>query len=200
MYCNIMETYVKFTEKNILDYLKIILDVNYDKKIAVELTKAYINARYYGYNQEELQKISKNVFNSLKLKYDKLKIKFPKKEKIVLETFYLFKYIFYIDELKENKTLEEVVDAINTRRINKYKIQKDTGFKKQFAKRVEKDCLKRKEFLNKFNTEQFELIINNNIFIDNLYDVSIKNNIKFKDIFKEEAIESIFNKRVNCGR
>lgn len=200
MYCNIIETYINFTEKNILEYLKMILEINYDKKIATELTKSYIDARYYNYgDSENVKTFNKKVFNSLKLQYERLKQKYPKKATLILETFNLFNYIFYIDGLKKDRTLEQVAKSVFLRRVKKYKIQneEDKTFIKEFLKRLEDDNLKRKEYLKQFNTDKFELIIKKDNFMDNIFNVSIKSNVKFKDIFKDEAIERVFNKRIN---
>lgn len=203
MYCNIMETYIKFTEQNILDYLKNILEEKFDRKIAVELTKTYINTRYYGYgNDGTIKSFSKVVYNSIKLQYEKLKRKFPKKDEIIAETFFLFKYIFYIDGLKKDKTIEQVANAVSIRRIKKYNKQKEqeTKFVSEFIKRVESDNTRRKEFLKKFDTDKFDLVITKNSNLDFLYDVSMKSNLKFKEVFKEEAIEQVFNKRISSRR
>lgn len=196
MYCNIMETYVNFIEKNIFDYLKSIQEVNCDKKIATELTKTYINTRYYGYGLEKKEKsLSKCIFNNLKLQYDELNKKFPKKEKIIQDTFYLFKYIFYIEGIKKDKSLDEIVNEISTRRVKKYNLPEKTEntFKTKFKKRVESDISRKSKFLENFNSDKFELIIEPNENIKNIYDVTIKSNIKFKDIYREDALENVFN-------
>lgn len=201
MYCNIMETYIDFTQKNIIDYLKMILVTKFDKKIANEFTKAYVDVRYYGYNIEEKRNLSgKSVLEYLALENEKLQEKFPKKEEIILEVYEIFKYFLYIDGVKSGKELDEIVELISKRRIDKYNIQAEEQkeFEKQFLKRIKSDDLRRKEFLNKFETEEFELIIKKITHSEKVFNISIKSNVKFKEIFKEEAIERVFNKRINC--
>lgn len=196
MYCNILETYISFTEKNIIEYLKLILGINYDKKIVSELTRTYIDSKYYGYNVDlSNKKFSKEIFKNLKLKYDNLLKKFPKREAEVTEVFYLFKYIFYFEGLKKDKTIDVLIEEISKRRIKKYNFieENEPVFKAEFKKRVESDEEKRNKFIAEFNTEKFELIINKNNDYNTFFNVDLNHNIKFKEIFKEEAIENVFN-------
>lgn len=203
MYCNIMETYIEFTRKNIMDYLKIILGTSFNKKIATDFTKAYIDGRYYGYNIEEKRNLSgKSLMEYLAVENEKLKEKFPKKENIVFETYELFKYFLYIDGVKNGKEFDEIVSLISKRRTDRYKIPQteEKEFEKQFLKRIKSDELRRRDFLNKFKTEEFELIIKKITYSEKVFNVSIKSNVKFKEIFKEEAIERVFNKRTYSRR
>lgn len=196
MYCNVLETYISFTEKNITEYLKLILELNYDKKIVSELVRTYIDSKYYGDNIDlSNQKFSKEIFKNLKIKYENLLKKFPKREAEVTEVFYLFKYIFYFEGLKKDKTIEELVEEISHRRIKKYNYveENEPTFKTEFKKRVESDIAKRNKFITEFDTDKFELIINKNNDYNTFWDVDIKHNVKFKEIFKEEAIENVFN-------
>ena len=50
---NIMDTYLKFTEKKIKKYMKTIFARFYDEEIVSEYLKTYINARYYNINNTE---------------------------------------------------------------------------------------------------------------------------------------------------
>lgn len=196
MYCNIMETYIKFVQNNIIEYLKIMLELKFDRKIATELTKTYINSRYYGYDiDEETKNLSKATFNNLKLQYEKLVKKFPKKDDCALETFYLFKYICYIDGIKKDKTLEQIVEEISIRRVKKYDIQDKTDeeFKKTFLKRLISDDTRKKEFMKKFETDKFDIILKRNTNENKIFDVVMTHNLKFKEDFKEDAIERVFN-------
>lgn len=196
MYCNVLETYISFTEKNITEYLKMILEMNFDKKIVSDLVKAYIDSKYYGYNIDLAnQKFSKEIFKNLKLKYESLLKKFPRKEAEITETFYLFKYIFYFEGLKKDKTTEQIAEEISQRRVKKYNYVTDNenAFKSELIKRVESDKSRRVEFLKQLDTDKFELIISKNHDFATFYDVELKHNIKFKEIFKEEAIENVFN-------
>lgn len=196
MSCNIMETYINFTQKNILSYLRIILQDKYDKKIASELTNTYIDARYYNYTIDDSTKIlSKKIFKCLCKKEERLKEKFPKKQNIIVQTFYLFKYIFYIDGVKNDKAFSELIEEIYVRRIKKLGISKQSSenFKESFYKRVEEDNLRRTKFLKNFETDSFELVKHKYSLLKNTYNISLKSNVKFKDIYKEEAIENVFN-------
>lgn len=196
MSCNIMETYINFTQKNILNYLRIILQDKYDKKIAADFTSTYIDARYYNYTVDDSTKVlSKKIFKCLCKKEKNLKEKFPKKQDIISQTFYLFKYIFYIDGVKRDKQINDFIQEIYNRRIKKIGITKesDDHFKEDFLKKVEQDNLRRSKFLKSFETESFELVKHKYNLLQNAYDISLKSNVKFKDIYKEEAIENVFN-------
>ena len=48
-----MDTYLKFTEKKIKKYMKIVFSVNYDEEIIEEFLRTYINARYYNVQNSE---------------------------------------------------------------------------------------------------------------------------------------------------
>ena len=50
---NLMDTYLKFTEKKIKKYMKIVFSVNYDEEIIEEFLRTYINARYYNVQNSE---------------------------------------------------------------------------------------------------------------------------------------------------
>lgn len=196
MYCNVLETYISFTEKNIIEYLRMILEKKYDKKIVSELTKAYIDSKYYGYNVElENQKFGKEIIKNLKIRKINLTKKFPKKETDITETFNLFKYIFYFEGLKKDKTLDEIIEEISRRRVKKYNCMpaQENNFKVGLKKRVEADIEKKNKFIKEFDTDKFELIVSKNRDYSIFYDVDLKHHIKFKEVFKEEAIENVFN-------
>jgi len=191
-----METYINFNKKNFLDYIKMILGSKYDRKIAIEFVNRYVDARYYNYLvNEETKSFSKRIVDSLTAKSKKVIRKFPKKEDIVEETLQLFKYFLYFDGVRNERTLNEIIDLLSLRRVKKYKFDKngEKAFKTQLFQRVKSDVARKKNFLEAFNTDKYELIFRKSSVMPNIYEVDIKHNLKFSDIYKEDAIEHVFS-------
>ena len=99
---NIAREYIDFSKKNITKYLKIILDKYYAKKIVDPLLEVYINVRYY--NNEDIK--YKNFISNINyyLRQKAIEMKENEDEDTIFKiknTFYLFKYILYFDNVEE---------------------------------------------------------------------------------------------------
>ena len=57
----VVEEYIEFSKKNILKYLKLILEKYYDKEIVSSLLETYINVRYYNYYEAKCKSQEANI-------------------------------------------------------------------------------------------------------------------------------------------
>ena len=61
MSCNVVNEYIKMTEKNIKKYFNLILDKKFDAEIFSHLFKEYVNVRYFNL----YERVSKNNENNI---------------------------------------------------------------------------------------------------------------------------------------
>ena len=107
---NIAREYIDFSKKNITKYLKIILDKYYAKKIVDPLLEVYINVRYYNNEDIKYKNFTSNINYYLRQKA--IEMKENEDEDTIFKiknTFYLFKYILYFDNVEDYESLKKVI-------------------------------------------------------------------------------------------
>lgn len=194
---NFIKNHINDTQKNFKKYNSLILKSKYDKEISDELIQTYIDARYYNFGVDpKIRIFYRRIYSALKKKSEELIKKDPSKKEIVENTLVLFQYYFYLDNVREGIDLENITDSILEMRVFRLKLRsalKD-GFKEEFPKIVKKELLDLDKLIEKYSSKDFELKINK---VDskenNYYNVSLKYNFGFPEIFSEDVIESVFN-------
>ena len=182
----VVEEYIEFSKKNILKYLKLILEKYYDKEIVESLVETYINIRYYNIDQKT-KNLEKNINYYLKQKVTEILDEKEKKIKII---FYTFKYILYFDNVKEYDNLKNLIEEIVEYRKS-ISLENDE-FKDEIIKLIKENEKRKQKYLEAFKSDHFLLdqIKTNK---KNVYFVELKNNIKFNKIYSSYSINKVYN-------
>ena len=182
----VVEEYIEFSKKNILKYLKLILEKYYDKEIVESLVETYINIRYYNIDQKT-KNLEKNINYYLKQKVTEILDEKEKKKKII---FYTFKYILYFDNVKEYDNLKNLIEEIVEYRKS-ISLENDE-FKDEIIKLIKENEKRKQKYLEAFKSDHFLLdqIKTNK---KNVYFVELKNNIKFNKIYSSYSINKVYN-------
>ncbi len=193
---NVMNEYSKITIKQLNEYMKLILDSKYNKSICDEFTNVYINIRYNGLLEARRGITVRNtLLVSLKEKKDSLLEKMPDKQKNIEYTYLFFDDCAYFDTAEKNENLENQVENIMNYRseyLEKDETEEEKrNFKIELKKIIKENIKEKDDFLNKFNTNEFQLKVKN--YNDNVQKVELEYNIKFSMIYSMEAIEKAFN-------
>ena len=180
----VVEEYIEFSKKNILKYLKLILEKYYDKEIVESLVETYINVRYYNIDQKT-KNLEKNINYYLKQKVTEILDEKEEKIKII---FYTFKYILYLDNVKdyEKSIIEEIVEYRKSISLE------NNEFKEEITKLIKENEKRKQKYLEAFKSDHFLLdqIKTNK---KNVYFVELKNNIKFNKIYSSYSINKVYN-------
>lgn len=180
----VVEEYIEFSKKNILKYLKLILEKYYDKEIVESLVETYINIRYYNIDQKT-KNLEKNINYYLKQKVTEILDEKEEKIKII---FYTFKYILYFDNVKEyeKNIIEEIVEYRKSISLE------NDEFKEEITKLIKENEKRKQKYLEAFKSDHFLLdqIKTNK---KNVYFVELKNNIKFNKIYSSYSINKVYN-------
>lgn len=182
----VVEEYIEFSKKNILKYLKLILEKYYDKEIVESLVETYINIRYYNIDQKT-KNLEKNINYYLKQKVTEILDEKEEKIKII---FYTFKYILYFDNVKEYDNLKNLIEEIVEYRKS-ISLENDE-FKDEITKLIKENEKRKQKYLEAFKSDHFLLdqIKTNK---KNVCFVELKNNIKFKKIYSSYSINKVYN-------
>lgn len=178
--------YIEFSKKNIIEYLKIILEKYYDKEITLKLLDTYIKVRYYNYYEIKYKDPEKNINYYMKKTVEQ--IKEDVKSKI---TFYIFKYILYFDNVKECNDIKKLIEEIKDFRIKTLKLI-DEDFSNKLINLVKENQKRKNKFLISFNSEQFK-IIKKSTNHKKVIQVDLEYNIKFNKIYSSYSINKVYN-------
>lgn len=194
---NIIGNHIRKTEKKLKRYCSIILRQKYDFQITTELIKTYIDGRYYNYFENPQSKIFyKNLQDAVINKGEELKKKNPDKTEKIEFTVELFPYFFYFDYVRNNVSIQEIIQEIDDKRKNKFAIKnadKD-NFIFEFTELIISNLKEVEQELEKYTTNDFELKIKKvNPKNNKIYEVNLDYNFKFPQIFSKEAIDLTFN-------
>lgn len=194
---NIFEKHINNTERKFKRYTSMILKSKYDRIITEELIKTYIEARYYNYEINKKTRIFyRRIYEALKKKSEKLKTKFKDKKEIVENTLDLFQYYFYFDYVRNNKSIQEIIEAIDEKRKDRFNLRSaDTdNFIFDFMELVVNDIEDIEATIEKYSSSDFELrfrkIDQNN---KNYFRAELDYNFSFPEIFSREIIDYTFN-------
>ncbi len=193
---NIMDEYTNFTKRCLNNYMKYILDKQYDKGIVNRYIDKYIDVRYSNYLDEatESATLSKKINKGLKEVTDSLEETLPvSRIERIRNIEKIFKYVHGLDTSYLLESRSKVIENISIIRTELHK-EEDPGFSSTFDKMLREDIKKKKEFLDSFNSDTFSLVktkINKN---SNLLRVSVKDNIKFPELYSDIAIDKARHK------
>ena len=182
----IEQEYIEFSKKNIIEYLKLILEKKYNKEIALKLLDVYIKVRYYNYYEEKYENEEANINYYMK------QVAMENKEnEEIKQTFYIFKYILYFDNVKQCDDLKKLVKEINEYKINVLKQVSET-FENELIKMVKENEKRKHKYLNSFSNNHFQIeLINTNK--RKVEQVKLNYDIKFNKIYSSYSINKVYN-------
>lgn len=211
---NIMDTYLKFTEKKIKKYMRMIFAHYYDDEIVGEYLKTYINARYYNirntekparafylrildeleFKQNILIRKNEEVAENIEEKQAKLKIINNVKE--VFGYILFFDNVRNVDNFKSINSIKEIIKKIMQTVNSEFKIKTTKDFEETFYKEITSDILEKEIFLDKFETDEFLLKFENSTIRDDLYYTVLEHNIRMPVQYSELAIEKVYTEGI----
>lgn len=194
---NVGETYINLISNEITQCLKLIFEKKYSKKISDKYIEAYLNIRFYNYYEREKNlTFRKNYLKSLKSKEKWLIEEYPDiNEKYIENVGFFCYYLLYFDRISYSCNVDETIEKL-------YKIRKrllnidDETFKKEFKKTIENNEKQRQLFLDKFETEDFNLKITDYVDSKNVKKVKLGYNIKFPEIYSKITIDKVFKEGI----
>lgn len=192
---NIAKEYIDFSKKNIIKYLKVILEKYYNKTLVDSLLEEYISVRYYNNEERKFKSLEANLNYYLKEKSKVLNSDADEEMSFrIKNTFYLFKYILYFDNVLECESLKEKILEIDEFR-NETLCLNDMLFVDNFYKLVKENELRKAKYLKSFDNEKFLLDVfkTNNSKVNKL---KLNNTIKFNKIYSDYSIDKVYNEGV----
>lgn len=192
---NIAKEYIDFSKKNIIKYLKVILEKYYNKTLVDSLLEEYISVRYYNNEERKFKSLEANLNYYLKEKSKVLNSDADEEMSFrIKNTFYLFKYILYFDNVLECESLKEKILEIDEFR-NETLCLNDTLFVDNFYKLVKENELRKAKYLKSFDNEKFLLDVfkTNNSKVNKL---KLNNTIKFNKIYSDYSIDKVYNEGI----
>ena len=207
---NLMDMYLNFTEKRIKKYMRMIYSVYYNEEIVSEYLKTYINARYYNIRNTEkpARAFYLRIIDELEFKKDILikknevetedREEKEEKLKLINNMQEVFEYILFFDNVrkienfKKIDSLREIVKKIMEIVVAEYNIKNSKENEEKIYKEITSDMLEKEVFLDKFETDEFIINIENCEQREDLYFAKLDHNIKMPIQYSETAIEKVF--------
>ena len=212
---NLMDTYLNFTEKKIKKYMKTIFAKYYDEEVVGEYLKTYINARYYNIRntdkparafylriQDELEFKENILHKKNDTETEDIDEKLEKR-KIIKTVKEVFSYILFFDNVRniENfKNIDSMKEIVSKMMQIVTKEFEDINTSKELEEKLNKeitsDMLDKEVFLDKFETEDFILDIEECDAQEDLYFVKLDHNVKMPMQYSEAAISKVFTEGI----
>ena len=211
---NLMDTYLKFTEKKIKKYMKIVFSVNYDEEIIEEFLRTYINARYYNVQNSEkpARAFYMRILDELEYKEDMLMEKCDAEAEsldekqsrlnLIHSIKEAFGYVLFFDNVRniENfktiDSLHEIIEKMLESVEKDFDIKNPKDVEEKLYQEVKSDMIEKDIFLDKFETDEFSLVFENANFDENFYFVELEHNIKMPMQYSESAINKVFTEGI----
>ena len=193
---NILEKHISRTQKRLKKYCNLILKSKYDKDVSEELIQTYIEARYYNYGVDTKTRVFyRRIFDAVKKKSEKLIEKEPDKQEVIEYTLSLFQYFFYFDFVRRNIQIDDVVDKITEKRIEKFNLRsaESDGFDEGFKKLVKEEIEEIEFSFDVYDSSDFKLDF---VKLDSkgMYNrVNLLYDFVFPEIFSQDAITETYN-------
>lgn len=190
---NVFEEYIKFVETFLINYFKLLLGTEYERKLVIPFIDKYLNVRYYNkcvYENEpkfikrlnkELNSVAKEVITEHETKIEKVK-----------NIFALFSYVMYIDGCVKYSNLNTLMKTLySDKNITLYY---DEGTKKEVNALVREFVNKKISFFNLFKAEEFYL--KGKKFADHIYHVDLGQNCNLSKLYSNYAIQKAYDSEV----
>lgn len=210
---NLMDMYLNFTEKRIKKYMRIIYSKYYNEEIVTEYLKTYVNARYYNIINTEkparafyLRIIDELDFkkNILIKKNEEVEDRDERAQNFIIINSVkdVFEYILFFDDVrkienfKKIDSLREVIKKIADKIMLDLEIKMSKDTQEKLYKEVTSDLLEKDIFLDKFDTDEFYIMVENCEQRDNLFFTTLGHNVKMPMQYSDTAIEKVFTEGI----
>lgn len=210
---NLMDMYLSFTEKRIKKYMRIIYSQYYNEKIVAEYLKTYVNARYYNIRNTEkpARAFYLRIIDELNFKKDILIKKNEEVEdidekaqnlKIINNVKEVFEYILFFDNVrkienfKKIDSLREIIEKIADKVTLDLEIKMPKDAQEKLYKEVTSDLLEKDIFLDKFDTDEFYIMVENCEQRENLFFATLGHNVKMPMQYSDTAIDKVFTEGI----
>lgn len=210
---NLVDIYLNFTEKRIKKYMKIIYSQYYNEEIVAEYLKTYVNARYYNIRNTEkpARAFYLRIIDELNFKKDILIKRNEEVEdreekeqnlKIINNVKDVFEYILFFDNVrkienfKKIDSLREIIEKIADKVALDLEIKMPKDAQEKLYKEVTSDLLEKDIFLDKFDTDEFYIMVENCEQKENLFFATLKHNVKMPMQYSDTAIEKVFTEGI----
>lgn len=180
------QEYIEFSKKNIIEYLKLILEKKYNKELVLKLLDIYIKVRYYNYYEPK----SKNEETNINY-YMKQIVMEDKENEELKQIFYIFKYILYFDNVKPYDNLKELVEEINEYKKTILKEENET-FETELIKLIKENEKRKQKYFKSFSNEHFQIELKNTN-KRKVSKVNLNYDIKFNKIYSSYSINKVYN-------
>ena len=211
---NLMDTYLKFTEKKIKKYMKAIFSSYYNEEFVSEYLKTYINARYY--NVQNTEKPARafylRILDELNFKEDTLMKRCEEEAQTLDEKQNklnlihcineVFGYILFFDNVRniENfktiDSLKEIIEKIAEIVDSTLDIKMAQEIEDKLYKEIKDDMLEKDIFLDKFSTDEFMLEFESTKFDEDTYFVNMTYDVKMPMQYSDSAIEKVYTEGI----
>ena len=211
---NLMDMYLNFTEKRIKKYMRIIYSQYYNEEIVSEYLKTYVNARYYNIRNTEkpARAFYLRIIDELEFKQDIL-IKRNEEQtedrderqenlKMIQNVKEVFTYILFFDNVrkvenfKKIDSLREIIKKIMDVVSTEYVTKKQKDIVEKLYKEVTSDLLEKEIFLDKFETDEFTITLENCEPKEELFIAKLEHDVKMPMQYSESAIEKVFTEGI----
>lgn len=183
---NVMNTYLKFNRKRLINYSKIILEKYYNKTIFEGLIDTYFNLRY----TELPSGLCAKVINKDLVKKAEILSKDNDVDDIKLILSY-FPFIYYLDGFLK-KDIDVIEDKVNDFRFKQLNLEPiDDELKSTWIsdkKRIDK-------YLDSFDSKEFYLSTGKTR-VKNLYKTEVMHLVKIPKLYSDYAIDKVYNRGI----
>lgn len=185
---NVMMEYLKINKRFITKYMKLVLANKYNRKIAEEFYKTYVENRY-SLIDEQLGKL--NLKNEILKALDNLKKDLIKQDKetkdIVEQTRLYYNYVLYFDYVINSKSIEKIIIQIAEKKYQNVG-QEYTELASAIYGEFLENQKEMQDFIKRFQSNEFNLEFEKSKNKPDIKRTTIKQNIKFPLLYSEYAI------------
>ena len=192
MTINILNKYIEITKKQINTYMKLVFGKKFSKKYCDIYTQKYINIRYYNYYEADINStIRKKLIDHLKQEQEELIINNINDRLLIEQMCIFYYYVLYFDDVVRYKDLRKTIEKIGKLR-KKILNKSDEDFESELYKEMYEYIKEKRDFITRFESEEFYIKTSNYPDKLNVFRVNLKNNIKFPLVYSEFAIKKAF--------
>lgn len=210
---NIMDMYLNFTEKRIKKYFRLIYSSYYNEEIIGEYLKTYVNARYYNIRNTDkpARAFYLRIIDELNFKKDILLRKNEETEdreekaqnlKMINSVKDVFEYILFFDNVrrienfKKIDNLRVIIKKIDDVLKEGLEIQMPAANQEKLYQEVTSDLIEKDLFFEKFETDEFWIMVENYDKKDNVYFATLDHNVKMPPQYSDTAIQKVFTEGI----
>lgn len=193
MSCNVLEEYINYSKVCLKKYVKKIMLKKYDQDIVDRFIQVYVDARYYNVSSNVKKSFEYNVAFHLREQVDLIK-EAGFDVMITEQTFKVFKFLLYFDNVKECNSIRSVIKELDEFRASELKIESDDNFQKEIYESVKTDLMYKKQFIEKLKTKNFDVsyhLTSNK----EVYNSVLESNLKFPSLYDTKAIKKVFDSK-----